>query len=141
MNQIDSPVHQARRAARRAAPSPLPPIRIVDFHCEITSEKNAMGWYLDGRVSAVVGTHTHVADRRRADPAEGHRLHQRHRHDRARWSVIGFDPGDGPAALHQRLPTRFEVGDGPVVFNAVQVDVDPATGRALHRADPARHRV
>ena len=41
-------------------PEPLPPVRIVDFHCELTSEKNALGLYLDGRVSAVVGTHTHV---------------------------------------------------------------------------------
>ena len=39
----------------------LPPVRLVDFHCELTSEKNAFGLHLDGRVSAVVGTHTHVA--------------------------------------------------------------------------------
>ncbi len=60
-------LHEPARFAVHAADAlldgaaePLPPLRLVDFHCEITSEKNAMGWYLDGRVSAVVGTHTHV---------------------------------------------------------------------------------
>ena len=59
MNQLDSPF-TAMDALLDGAAEPLPPVRIVDFHCEITSEKNAMGWYLDGRVTAVVGTHTHV---------------------------------------------------------------------------------
>ena len=51
----------------------LPPIRLVDFHCELTSEKNAFGVHLDGRVSAVVGTHTHVptADERILPPRHG----------------------------------------------------------------------
>ena len=59
MNQLDSPF-TAMDALLDGAAEPLPPVRILDFHCEITSEKNAMGWYLDGRVTAVVGTHTHV---------------------------------------------------------------------------------
>ena len=59
MNQLDSPFTKLDELLDGAA-DPLPPIRILDFHCEITSEKNAMGWYLDGRVTAVVGTHTHV---------------------------------------------------------------------------------
>ena len=55
---------------------------IVDFHAEVTSEKVAMGWHLDGRVAAVL-RHPHPrADRRRAGAAEGHRLHLRRRHDR-----------------------------------------------------------
>ena len=59
MNQLDSPFTKLDELLDGAA-DPLPPIRILDFHCEITSEKNAMGWYLDGRVTGVVGTHTHV---------------------------------------------------------------------------------
>jgi hypothetical protein len=47
------------------------------------------------------------------------------------WSVIGFDPKTVMPRFINALPTRFEVGDGPVIFNALQVDVDPATGRAL----------
>ena len=59
MQPIDNPFTEADRLFDEAS-EPLPPVRLVDFHCEITSEKNAMGLYLDGRVSAVVGTHTHV---------------------------------------------------------------------------------
>jgi calcineurin-like phosphoesterase len=47
------------------------------------------------------------------------------------WSVIGFDPKTVLPRFINALPTRFEVGDGPVIFNAAQIDVDPATGRAL----------
>ena len=47
------------------------------------------------------------------------------------WSVIGFDPRDRPAALHQRAADPVRGGGGPVVLNACQIDVDPATGRAL----------
>ena len=47
------------------------------------------------------------------------------------WSVIGFDPKTVLPRFINALPTRFEVGEGPVVFNALQVDIDPATGRAL----------
>ena len=54
------PVPRGRVRLLEEAGEPLPPVRLVDFHCEITSEKNAMGVHLDGRVSAVVGTHTHV---------------------------------------------------------------------------------
>src|SRR5688500_2359907 len=59
MNQLDAPFTKLDELLAGAA-DPLPPIRILDFHCEITSEKNAMGWYLDGRVSGVVGPHPHV---------------------------------------------------------------------------------
>ena len=98
MNQLDSPF-TAMDALLDGAAEPLPPVRILDFHCEITSEKNAMGWYLDGRVTAVVGTHTHVptADARRA--AQGDRLHQRHRHDRSARLDHRLQPGDRPASL------------------------------------------
>jgi hypothetical protein len=47
------------------------------------------------------------------------------------WSVIGFDPATVLPRFINALPTRFEVGDGPVVFNATQIDIDAATGRAL----------
>ena len=55
---------------------------LVDFHAEATSEKVAMGWHLDGRVMACVGTHTHVPDRRRARAAGRDRLRARRRDDR-----------------------------------------------------------
>jgi metallophosphoesterase (TIGR00282 family) len=130
MQPIDNPFTEADRLFDEAS-EPLPPVRLVDFHCEITSEKNALGLYLDGRVSAVVGTHTHVVtgDERilpggtayQSDLGMTGPLH----------SVIGFDPKTVLPRFLNALPTRFEVGSGPVIFNAAQIDIDPATGRAL----------
>ncbi len=130
MQPIDNPFTEADRLLDESA-EPLPPVRLVDFHCEITSEKNAFGIYLDGRVSAVVGTHTHVVtgDERilpggtayQTDLGMTGPIH----------SVIGFDPKTVLPRFINALPTRFEVGDGPVILNATQIDIDPATGRAL----------
>jgi metallophosphoesterase (TIGR00282 family) len=109
---------------------PLPAIRLVDFHCEITSEKNAFGIYLDGRASAVCGTHTHVptADERILPKGTAYvsdigmtgPLH----------SVIGFDPATVLPRFLNALPTRFEVGTGPVSFTAIEIEIDRDTGRA-----------
>jgi len=108
----------------------LPPVRLVDFHCELTSEKTAFGLHLDGRVSAVVGTHTHV-------PTADHRLLARgtaYVSDLGMTgpldSVIGFEPETVLPRFMNGLPTRFQVGSGPVYFNAVLIDIDPAEGRA-----------
>ncbi len=109
----------------------LPATRLVDFHCELTSEKTAFGIHLDGRVSAVCGTHTHV-------PTADERILPRgtaYLTDIGMtgpvYSVIGFDPATVLPRFMSGLPTRFEVGQGPVVMNSVQIDVDSATGTAL----------
>ena len=70
-------------------------------------------------------------DRRRADPAQRHGLPDRPGHDRAGLERHRVRPGPVLPRFINALPTRFEVGEGTVVFNAVQVDIDPATGRAL----------
>jgi 2',3'-cyclic-nucleotide 2'-phosphodiesterase len=130
MQPIENPFTDADRLFDESS-EPLPPVRIVDFHCELTSEKNAFGVHLDGRVSAVVGTHTHVvtADERILPGGTAYQT------DLGMtgpvWSVIGFEPRTVLPRFINALPTRFEVGDGPVVFNATQIDIDPATGRAL----------
>ena len=104
----------------------------VDFHAEATSEKIAMGWHLDGRVSAVAGTHTHVqtADERILPCGTGFICDAGMCGPRD--SVIGsrVDP-----VLHRfrtGLPARFLVADGPVQVCGVWVEVDIATGRTLH---------
>ena len=130
MQPIDNPFTDADRLLDEAS-EPLPPIRIVDFHCELTSEKNAMGLYLDGRVSAVVGTHTHVVTGDERILPKGTAYQTDLGMTGPLWSVIGFKPSTVLPRFINALPTRFEVGDGPVVLNACQVDVDPATGRAL----------
>ncbi len=130
MIPIENPFTEFDRLVDEAS-EPLPPVRIVDFHCELTSEKCAFGIYLDGRASAVVGTHTHIptADERIMPKGTAYQsdlgmvgpIH----------SVIGFNPATVIPRFLNGLPTRFEVGTGPVVFNACQIDVDAATGRAV----------
>jgi 2',3'-cyclic-nucleotide 2'-phosphodiesterase len=129
MQPIENPFTMLDRILDEGADE-LPSVRLVDFHCELTSEKNAFGLHLDGRVSAVCGTHTHVptADERILPRGTAYitdigmtgPVH----------SVIGFDPATVLPRFMNALPTRFEVGSGPVVFNAVQIDVETATGRA-----------
>ena len=130
MQPIDNPFTEMDRLIDEAA-DPLPPIRLVDFHCEITSEKNAFGLYLDGRVSLVVGTHTHVVTGDERILPKGTAYQTDLGMTGPLWSVIGFDPATVLPRFINALPTRFEVGEGPVVLNACQVDIDPATGRAL----------
>ena len=130
MQPIENPFLEADRLFEEAS-EPLPPVRLVDFHCEITSEKNAMGVHLDGRVSAVVGTHTHVPTADERILPGGTAYQSDLGCTGPAWSIIGFDPATVLPRFLNGLPTRFEVGDGSVVFNATQVDIDPATGRAL----------
>jgi metallophosphoesterase (TIGR00282 family) len=130
MQPIDNPFTDADRLLDEAA-DPLPPIRLVDFHCEITSEKTALGVYLDGRVSVVVGTHTHVVTGDERILPRGTAYLTDLGMTGPLWSVIGFNPSTVLPRFINALPTRFEVGEGPVVLNACQVDIDPATGLAL----------
>ncbi len=130
MQPIDNPFTEADRLLDESSEA-LPPVRIVDFHCEVTSEKNALGLYLDGRVSVVVGTHTHVVTGDERILPGGTAFQTDLGMTGPIWSVIGFLPKTVLPRFINALPTRFEVGEGPVIFNAVQVDVDPATGRAL----------
>jgi 2',3'-cyclic-nucleotide 2'-phosphodiesterase len=132
MTPIENPFTDADALLdESSAPEPLPPIRLVDFHCELTSEKNALGLHLDGRVSAVVGTHTHVVTGDERILPGGTAYQTDLGMTGPVWSVIGFDPATVLPRFINALPTRFEVGEGAVVFNAAQIDIDPATGRAL----------
>jgi len=103
---------------------------IVDFHAEITSEKQAMGWYLDGKVSAVLGTHTHIptADERvlpqgtayisdsgMTGPAEG---------------VIGMDKELVLKKFLTGIPQHFEVAKGRSIMQGCVLDIDTGSGKA-----------
>ncbi len=111
--------------------SPKARVIIVDFHAEATSEKVAMGRYLDGRVSAVLGTHTHVGTIDARILAGG----------TAYVTDIGMTGpddsviGDDPEAVIQRfltmMPHHLSVGRGKPVFNAIMVEVDDKTGKAV----------
>lgn len=130
MQPIDNPFTEMDRLYDESS-EPLPPVRLVDFHCEVTSEKNAMGLHLDGRASVVVGTHTHVVTGDERILPGGTAYQTDLGMTGPIWSVIGFDPKSVLPRFMNALPTRFVVGEGTVILNALQVDVDPATGRAL----------
>jgi len=108
-----------------------PPVIIVDFHAEATSEKVAMGRYLDGRVSAVLGTHTHVGtiDTQLLPRGTAYVT------DIGMTGPIDSVIGDDVEAVTRRfltmIPHRLSVGKGRVVLNAVLVKVDEASGRAV----------
>jgi 2',3'-cyclic-nucleotide 2'-phosphodiesterase len=129
MNQLDSPFTKLDELLDGAA-EPLPPVRILDFHCEITSEKNAMGWYLDGRVSAVVGTHTHVPTADARVLPKGTAYISDIGMTGARDSIIGFSLETVLPRFTRHLPTRFTVAEGAVSLNSVVITVDARTGRA-----------
>lgn len=118
----DKLVEQARKRT---------PYVFVDFHAEATSEKQAMGWYLDGRVSAVVGTHTHVqtgderilpngtgylTDAGMCGPSNG---------------ILGMEREAVMKKFLTQLPVRFQVADGPTQLNAVLYHLEKSTGKTV----------
>jgi len=136
MTPNDCPFRTADRELERLAR--LGPINgagpvkivIVDIHAEATSEKQAMGWYLDGRVTAVIGTHTHVmtADERVLPKGTAYITDVGMTGPHS--SVIGMEKDAMVKRFLNGLPARFEVGDGDVRLNAVVVDADEETGFA-----------
>ena len=130
MPQIDCPFRAADAALAKL---PNDAVIVVDMHCEATSEKLAMGRYLDGRVAAVLGTHTHVPT---ADPQVfpgGTAYVTDVGMVGPRESIIGNDIDAVLRRFLSGLPTRMPVAnESPAVqFNAVLVEIDEGTGRSL----------
>ncbi|UCE20610.1 MAG: TIGR00282 family metallophosphoesterase [Gemmatimonadota bacterium] len=107
-------------------------IVFVDFHAEATSEKMAMGWYLDGKVSAVIGTHTHVqtADERILPGGTAYitDVGMTGPHD----SIIGIQTDVVLNRFLTQMPARFSPADGNLKFCGVVITVEAQTGKALH---------
>lgn len=107
------------------------PYIFVDFHAEATSEKQAMGWFLDGKVSAVVGTHTHVqtGDARVLPQGTAYLtdVGMVGPYD----SILGMERDAVLKKFMTQLPVRFEVASGRNQFNAVVIDLQPSTGKAV----------
>jgi len=110
---------------------PKPPVIIVDFHAEATSEKVALGRYLDGRVSAVLGTHTHVGTIDAQLLPQGTAYVTDVGMTGPIDSVIGDDVGAVTRRFLTMMPHRLSVGKGKVILNAVLVRVDEESGRAV----------
>jgi 2',3'-cyclic-nucleotide 2'-phosphodiesterase len=105
-------------------------VRFVDFHAEVTSEKMAMGWYLDGRVSAVVGTHTHIPTADTRILPNGTAYQTDCGMTGPYGSVIGVDTDIILKRFLTALPVRMEASRRNPELHAVIVDVDETTGQA-----------
>ena len=106
-------------------------IIITDFHAEATSEKMALAWYLDGKVSAVLGTHTHVQTADEQILPWGTAYISDVGMTGPSLSVIGMNPQEPLKRFLTRLPNRFQVAKGPVQLNGVTVEIDVKTRKAL----------
>lgn len=128
MSNMDCPFRTSENEIKRLREAT--DIIIVDFHGEATSEKLAYGYFVDGKVSAVVGTHTHVqtsdekilkagtayiTDVGMTGPAD---------------SIIGVEKEQVIERFLLQIPQRFEIARGPAIFEAVIIDIDPDTGHA-----------
>ncbi len=126
---IDDPFATALHQIQRMREAGVA-IVFVDFHAEATSEKLAMGWYLDGKVTAVIGTHTHVqtADERVLPGGTAYLtdVGMTGPHD----GVIGMDRQSVITRFTTGLPARFEQATGDPRFHAVLITADSTTGRA-----------
>lgn len=127
MPPMDCPFQKAEGILREMTPDC--DILLLDFHAETTSEKMAMGWYLDGRVNAVVGTHTHIqtADERLLPRGTAYLT------DLGMvgpWnSVLGVDADRIIYKFTTGMPVRFELAEGPCVYSAAIVEIDDRTNR------------
>jgi 2',3'-cyclic-nucleotide 2'-phosphodiesterase len=129
MNNLDCPFRCADREVAKLKEET--PIIFVDFHAEATSEKVSLGWHLDGRVSAVIGTHTHVqtADERilTAGTAYMTDAGMTGSFD----SVIGVRKEDAIEKFITQRPAKFEVAKKDIRINGVVIEVDEKSGLAL----------
>ena len=128
MPNTDCPFQEADRILERLDPAVT--VRLVDFHAEVTSEKVAMGWHLDGRVSAVIGTHTHIAtaDSRILPGGTAYQtdVGMTGPYD----SVIGVEPAAALKRFLTSIPVRLEPAKRNVQLHGVLLEVNAFSGKA-----------
>lgn len=129
MAPIDCPFRRADAILAEIADDPI--AILVDMHAEATSEKVAMGHYLDGRVSAIIGTHTHVQTSDEVTLPGG----SAYITDVGMTGVMDSVLGMSTAAVLERfltqIPGKFELAEGPARLQGVVVEIDAETGRAV----------
>jgi len=129
MPSTDCPFHKADQILGDMEPSVK--VRFVDFHAEVTSEKMALGWYLDGRVSAVIGTHTHIPTADTRILAGGTAYQTDVGMTGPYESVIGVKKDLIFQRFLTALPIRMEAAKGGPELHSVILEVDNQTGKAL----------
>jgi metallophosphoesterase (TIGR00282 family) len=129
MPTIDCPFQTGRREVEELRRETS--LIVVDFHAEATSEKSAVGWYLDGEVTAVVGTHTHVQTADEQVLPGGTAFISDVGMTGPYRSVIGINKEMAVRKFLNQMPARFETAGGPSMVSAVVVRADAETGKAL----------
>lgn len=128
MPALDCPFRRVDRILERLDPEVR--VRFIDFHAEVTSEKIAFGQYVDGRASAVVGTHTHVATADERVLPGGTAYITDVGMSGAVNSVLGMRSDAALKRFLTGMPARFKPASGRVRLNAVELEIDERTGRA-----------
>lgn len=129
MNPVDCPFRAVERAIAELAL--FPPIIVVDFHAEATSEKIAMGWFLNGRVSFVCGTHTHVATADERILSKGTAYITDIGMTGPHESVLGRRIDRVLRTFITGLPSHFDVAGGDVRLCGAVATIDSTSGKAL----------
>jgi len=129
MKNLECPFRTADREIERLKRET--PLIFVDFHAEATSEKSALGWYLDGRVSAVVGTHTHVQTADERILPQGTAYLTDAGMTGSFDSVIGIGKEEAIRKFLTQMPAKFEIPKKDIRLNGVLVGIDPQSGTAL----------
>jgi metallophosphoesterase (TIGR00282 family) len=128
MGPADCPFRAMDELLRR--PADVGRIVLVDFHAEATSEKIVMGRYLDGRVSAVAGTHTHVQTSDEAVLPKGTAYITDLGMTGPKDSALGRDLASVTTRFLTGMPTKFDIATDDVVLEGVVIEIDETTGRA-----------
>lgn len=128
MPATDCPFRKADEVL--AALEPKVKVRFVDFHAELTSEKMAMGWHLNGKVSAIVGTHTHIPTADSRILSEGTAYQTDVGMTGPYDSVIGVEKATVLRKFQTSLPMKMEAARSGAELHSVIVDVDESTGKA-----------
>ena len=129
MGGADCPFQAARREVDRLRKKT--PIIIVDMHGEATSEKRAMGWHLDGKVTAVIGTHTHIQTADESILPNGTAYITDVGMTGPYMSVIGINKDMAVNKFIDQMPRRFEVAGGAAMISAAVIEADPKSGKAV----------
>lgn len=129
MDPLDCPFRGADAVLELLRPQAQ--VVVIDFHAEATSEKMALGRYVDGRASVVAGTHTHVQTADEKILPHGTAYITDCGMTGAVESVIGMEPEPVLRRFLTRMPAKFEAAKGPGVFQGILVEVDENTGKAL----------
>ncbi len=130
MNDLDCPFRVGMEVVERLREET--PVLIIDFHGEATSEKNAIGWFFDGHVSGVLGTHTHVQTADERILPKGTAYITDVGMTGSIDSVIGIKIEQALSRFLTQMPQKFDMATKNLEFNGVMVRVDGESGRATH---------